>query len=125
MKFMQKVILHDISIRMADVENTRRVQHIELVLAFDYTTFPLEMKVGSVASLRDSHYDERVNTREAWDEAVHRMATCLHPEDMVIVSARIPQGPCALSLLMTGDISTIHGNNGVWDDELLSMWMQA
>jgi hypothetical protein len=126
MKFIQKVILHDVSMRMADIENTRRVQHIEqLVLAFDYTTFPVEMLIGSVASLRGSHYNDRPNEREAWDEAVRRMTRCLHPENMVIVRARIPKGLCAMSLLMTGNINTIHADSGVLSDELLSMWMQV
>ena len=56
---------------MADIEITRHVQDIALlVLDFDYTTFPAEMKVGSVASSRDIDYDNKANIRESWDAAV-------------------------------------------------------
>ena len=110
---------------MADIEITRHVQNIALlVVDFDYTTFPAKMTVGSVASSRDMDYDNKANVRESWDAAVRRMTTCSHPEDMVIVRARIPSGRYAPSLLMTGNIGSIHSDYGMWDDESLSMWTQ-
>jgi hypothetical protein len=110
---------------MADIEITRRAQDIALlVVDFDYTTFPAKMTVGSVASSRDINYDNKANIRESWDAAVHWITTCSHPEDMVIVRVRIPNGHCALSLLMRGNIRSIHSDYGMWDDEFLSMWIQ-
>jgi len=65
-----------------------------------------------------------VNIRESWDAVVRWMTTCSHPEDMVIVRARISNDQYAQSLLMTGNIRSIHADYGMWDDESLSMWIQ-
>jgi hypothetical protein len=117
-------MLHDISTRMAEIEITRQVQDIALlVVDFDYTKFPVKMTVGSVASSRDND-DNKSNILESWDSAVRWITTCSHPEDMVIVRARVPNGRYVTTLSMTGNIRSIPAHYGMWDDESLSMWIQ-
>jgi hypothetical protein len=116
--------LHDISTRMAEIEITRQVQDIALlVVDFDYTKFPVKMTVGSVASSRDND-DNKSNILESWDSAVRWITTCSHPEDMVNVRARVPNGRYVTTLSMTGNIRSIPAHYGMWDDESLSMWIQ-